>query len=201
MTYGMLIDLRRCVGCHACSVSCKGANATRPGVLRSYVVREFEGSYPDVRSTYIPKLCNHCDSAACVEVCPTGASVKREDGIVTVDKEKCIGCQSCALACPYEVRYLIESELGYFGETLNEFESVGYAGTPKGVVDKCDFCSSRFAEGETPQPACVAACPADARVFGEVSELRAMIGDREEYVIPVEEDLGPNVIYLADFKL
>ena len=95
MTYGMLIDLKKCVGCHACSVACKEAHGTRPGVRRSRVDRVFEGTYPDVRKTAYPMLCMHCETAPCVEVCPQDATYKREDGIVVIDKDKCIGCGSC----------------------------------------------------------------------------------------------------------
>lgn len=201
MTYGMAIDLRKCVGCHACSVSCKGANATRPGVLRAWVESVMEGSYPDTRITYIPRLCNHCDAAPCVEACPTGASVKRDDGIVSINADECIGCSSCIEACPYGARTLMESEEGYFGETATDYEDAGYAKHPVKTVDKCDFCLSRTPEGEAPQPACVAACPAGARVFGEIDELKALFDGRDEYVLLPDETCGPNVIYLADFKL
>ncbi|MCI9495807.1 MAG: 4Fe-4S dicluster domain-containing protein, partial [Adlercreutzia mucosicola] len=86
MTYGMLIDLKKCIGCHACSVACKEAHGTRPGVRRSRVDRVFEGTYPDVRKTAVPMLCMHCETAPCVEICPQEATWKRDDGIVVVDK-------------------------------------------------------------------------------------------------------------------
>ena len=123
MAYGMLIDLKKCVGCHACATACKGAHGTPPGVTRSRVERSFEGTYPDVRKTILPVLCNHCENAPCVEACPSGATTKREDGIVVIDKEVCIGCKACVSACPYGARYFYESETGYFGE-LNEYEQV-----------------------------------------------------------------------------
>ena len=105
MAYGMLIDLKKCVGCHACATACKGAHGTPPGVTRSRVERSFEGTYPDVRKTILPVLCNHCENAPCVEACPSGATTKREDGIVVIDKEVCIGCKACVSACPYGTRY------------------------------------------------------------------------------------------------
>ncbi|MCI9495660.1 MAG: 4Fe-4S dicluster domain-containing protein, partial [Adlercreutzia mucosicola] len=86
MTYGMLIDLKKCIGCHACSVACKEAHGTRPGVRRSRVDRTYEGVYPDVRATAYPMLCMHCETAPCVEICPQEATWKRDDGIVVVDK-------------------------------------------------------------------------------------------------------------------
>lgn len=86
MTYGMLIDLKKCIGCHACAVACKEAHGTPPKVTRAHVEIEYVGNYPDVRMTAYPMLCMHCENAPCVEVCPTGASFKREDGIVAINK-------------------------------------------------------------------------------------------------------------------
>ena len=100
MTYGMLIDLKKCVGCHACSVACKEAHGTRPGVRRSRVERTFEGIYPSVRKTAVPMLCMHCEMPSCVEVCPQDATYKRDDGIVVIDKDKCIGCGACQTGVP-----------------------------------------------------------------------------------------------------
>ena len=131
MTYGMLIDLKKCVGCHACSVACKEAHGTRPGVRRSRVDRVFEGTYPDVRKTAYPMLCMHCETAPCVEVCPQDATYKREDGIVVIDKDKCIGCGSCQTVCPYDARHLAASEDGYFGSELSEYEAVMYETMPR----------------------------------------------------------------------
>ncbi|WP_270296813.1 4Fe-4S dicluster domain-containing protein [Eggerthella sinensis] len=148
MTYGMLIDLKKCVGCHACAVACKEAHGTPPGVTRSHVKREFEGEYPHAVKHVVPMLCMHCENPPCVEVCPTeGATYKREDGIVVVDKEKCIGCKSCIMACPYGARYYRETEDGYFGSELNEYEAVMYPIMPQGRVDKCTFCVERIDAG------------------------------------------------------
>ena len=116
MTYGMLIDLKKCIGCHACAVACKEAHGTPPKVTRAHVEIEYVGEYPDVRMTAYPMLCMHCENAPCVEVCPTGASFKREDGIVAINKDECIGCKSCMSACPYGARYYREDENGYFCE-------------------------------------------------------------------------------------
>lgn len=100
MTYGMLIDLKKCIGCHACAVACKEAHGTPPKVTRAHVEIEYVGNYPDVRMTAYPMLCMHCENAPCVEVCPTGASFKREDGIVAINKDECIGCKSCMSRLP-----------------------------------------------------------------------------------------------------
>lgn len=143
MTYGMLIDLKKCIGCHACSVACKEAHGTRPGVRRSRVERTFEGAYPAVRKTAVPMLCMHCENAPCVEVCPQDATYKREDGIVVVDKDKCIGCGACQTACPYDARHLAASEDGYFGSELNECETVMHEAVSPMTIDKCTFCADR----------------------------------------------------------
>ena len=172
MTYGMLIDLKKCVGCHACAVACKEAHGTPPAVTRSHVKREFEGTYPDARKTAVPMLCMHCENPPCIEACAVeGATYKRDDGIVVVDKEKCIGCKACIAACPYGARYYCESEQGYFGD-LNEYEEVMYAAMPQGTVDKCTFCAERIDAGGNQPQACVAACVAGARVFGDLDTLK-----------------------------
>lgn len=196
MTYGMLIDLKKCVGCHACAVACKEAHGTPPGVTRSHVELVEEGTYPNTKRTHIPMLCMQCENAPCVEICPTGASQKREDGIVTVDKEVCIGCSSCMNACPYGARYLREDETGYFGEELNEYETVMYEVMPKGTVDKCTFCADRIDAGNGEVQACVAACPAEARVFGELEELKAQAEAEGGYQLLPEEGTNPSVWYV-----
>lgn len=196
MTYGMLIDLKKCVGCHACSMACKEAHGTPPGVTRSHVERVEEGSYPNTKKVPTPMLCMHCENAACVEVCPTGASVKREDGIVTVDKDMCIGCKSCMSACPYGARYYREDEAGYFGETLNEYEELMYPVMPKGTVDKCTFCAERIDAGKGEMQACVAACPAGARLFGDLEDIKAQAEAAGGYQLLPEEGTNPSVWYL-----
>ena len=106
MTYGMLIDLKKCVGCHACAVACKEAHGTPPAVMRSHVERAFEGTYPQAVKHVVPMLCMHCENAPCIAACAVeGATYKRDDGIVMIDKEKCIGCKACITACPYAARY------------------------------------------------------------------------------------------------
>ena len=176
MTYGMLIDLKRCVGCHACSVACKEAHGTRPGVRRSRVEREFEGTYPDVRKTSLPLLCMHCEVAPCVEVCPTGAHHKDEEtGIVSITADDCIGCQSCVKACPYGAPQFVEA---------------------KTITEKCDMCAELQAHGE--EPACVAICPQRALKIGDIDELRAEYGDvRDIQPLPDSAQTEPNVVIVA----
>lgn len=196
MTYGMLIDLKKCIGCHACSVACKEAHGTRPGVRRSRVTRELEGAYPDVRMTSYPMLCMQCENAPCVEICPTGASIKRDDGIVVINKDECIGCKSCMNACPYDARQFSEDENGYFGETLNEYEDLMYPTMPAGTMDKCTFCAERIDAGDGQMQACVAACPGGARTFGDLETLKAQAEAEGGFQLLPEEGTNPSVWYL-----
>lgn len=163
---------------------------------RSRVDRVFEGAYPAARKTAVPMLCMHCETAPCVEICPQDATYKREDGIVVIDKEKCIGCGSCATVCPYDARHLAESEEGYFGPELNEYEAVMYEAMPKMTMDKCTFCADRIDGGDGRSQACVAACPAGARTFGDLEELRAQAEAAGGYQLLPEEGTNPSVWYL-----
>lgn len=149
--YAILTDLNRCVGCLGCSVACKVVNGVEIGSFWNKVLRigpfpDGEGAqFPDVYTYFLPVTCQHCENPACVDVCPTEASHKTADGTVQIDKSKCIGCQFCAMACPYGVRYLNEEER---------------------VVEKCTLCEQKIAQGELPQ--CVAQCGGRARFFGDL---------------------------------
>jgi DMSO reductase iron-sulfur subunit len=149
--FAIVTDLNRCTGCLSCMVACKAANNVEIGSFWQKVVRvgptpKYEGAIPpDVEMYFLPLSCQHCEDPECVTVCPTGASHKLEDGTVQVDKSKCIGCQSCVMACPYGVRY------------LNEVSK---------VVEKCTLCDQRTAQGEL--PACVHYCQGRARYFGDI---------------------------------
>ena len=196
MTYGMLIDLKKCIGCHACAVACKEAHGTPPAVTRAHVQKEYEGAYPNTVMNIVPMLCMHCENPPCVEACAVeGATYKRDDGIVVVDKEKCIGCKACIAACPYGARYYCESEQGYFGD-LNEYEEVMYAAMPQGTVDKCTFCAERIDAGGNQPQACVAACVAGARVFGDLDTLKKQAEEGDGYQLLPDEGTNPSVWYL-----
>ena len=151
--YAIVTDLNRCVGCLACMVACKAVNNVPVGSYWNKVLRigpslkEGGTTWHDVEMYYLPVQCQHCDDPECVRVCPTGASHKLEDGTVQIDKSKCIGCQFCAMACPYSVRYLNEEER---------------------VVEKCTLCEQKIAQGELPQ--CVAQCGSRARFFGDLEQ-------------------------------
>ena len=152
--YAIATDLNRCVGCLACSVACKVINGVQPGNFWLKVLRigpnpkpGGSGAWPDVEHYFLPVQCQHCADPECVKVCPTEASHKAEDGTVQIDKSKCIGCQFCAMSCPYGVRYLNEEER---------------------VVEKCTLCQQKTAQGELPQ--CVAQCGGFARFYGDLDE-------------------------------
>jgi len=199
MRYGMVIDLKKCIGCYACQISCKAEHATPPGVLYARVVKQETGEYPNVRRTSLPLLCMHCARPACLEVCPTGATSQRPDGIVEIDSNRCVGCRYCMMACPYTARYFHAKVRGYFpGQGLTPYEEWGYRNHPSGVVEKCNFCLHRVERGL--EPSCVASCPAKARVFGDLedpgSEVATLIRDRAGYQLHPELGTDPSVFYL-----
>jgi len=199
MRYGMVIDLKRCIGCYGCQIFCKAENATPPGILWSRVLFYESGHYPNVKKMRIPLLCMHCKEPACVDVCPTGASTKRPDGIVTVDSTKCLGCKSCVIACPYGARSFYSEEKEYFpGQRLTPYERVGYQRHHTGVVEKCDFCLSRIQQGL--EPACVVSCMAKARYFGDLddphSQVSQLIRNYNGFQMYPELGTDPSVYYL-----
>ena len=157
---GMLIDLSLCVGCNACAVACKQENEVPTGCFNTWIESFDVETDGQIRRANIPKLCNHCEDAPCVKVCPTEASHVMPDGTVQIDKAKCIGCQFCAMACPYGVRYLNEEER---------------------VVEKCTLCEQQIAQGELPQ--CVKNCVGMAKWFGDVDgDIRDFRGVRGETI-------------------
>ncbi len=173
--YAMAIDTRRCSGCNRCSTNCKAEHNTPKGVLWCKAIGEGGdyngepgGEYPyNLSIKYYSLSCQHCDNPACYGVCPTGATKVREDGIVWVDYDLCIGCQACIAACPYEgVRTYLKDAPEYYidvamgDDTIQEHRA--------GVVEKCTFCYERLDRGE--RPACVDVCVAHARYFGDLED-------------------------------
>lgn len=199
MRLGMVIDLKRCIGCFGCQVACKAENGTRPGTTYARVVKRESGTYPEVRRLSIPVLCMHCSDPPCIEVCPTGASQARSDGVVFIDDEVCVGCRACVMACPYGARYYQDRERVYFGDAgPTPFERSRYGAHATGVVEKCDFCRPRLERGL--EPACVANCMCQARIFGDLddpeSAVSRLIREKGGFQLNAELRTNPGVYYL-----
>ncbi|MBI5601760.1 MAG: 4Fe-4S dicluster domain-containing protein [Deltaproteobacteria bacterium] len=179
MQYGMYINENRCMGCFACVVACKDWHDVPAGPASWMRVKTIEkGKYPDLFVAFLPVTCNHCLHPACVAVCPVEAISKRpEDGIVTVDREACLGkdqCGLCLQACPYDAPQ--------FGEEADA------------RMQKCDWCLDRLTEGK--KPICVISCPMQVIDIGPLDELRAQYGDvRETESFTYSEELAPSVLF------
>jgi Fe-S-cluster-containing dehydrogenase component len=199
MRYGMVIDLKRCVGCYGCQLSCKAEHGTPPGVFFARVSKREFGTFPNTQLIFLPLLCFHCAEAPCVDVCPSGASHYREGGIVDIDANACVGCRACMQACPYSARYYNEEQRNYFpGQGLTPYEKARYAKDNAGIVMKCNFCIDRVQDGL--EPACVANCATRARTFGDLddphSEISRLIRLRGGQQLQPEQGTNPSVYYL-----
>ena len=198
MRYGMVIDLKRCIGCYGCQLSCKAENGTPPGVFFARVLKQEEGTYPTVNMLFLPVLCNHCEDPPCVDACPTGASFVWEDGIVDIDPDMCVGCRSCMMACPYGNRYINDKQQHYFAQGQTEFERLRTGRHQTDVVMKCNFCRDRVKAGE--DPACVTNCPTSARIFGDLEDsssiVSRLIKERAGFTLHPEMGTKPCVYYL-----
>ena len=215
MRWGMVIDLKKCIGCYACVLACKAEHFLPPGMFWGRVLIGETGTYPAVRKHIYPVLCNHCKEAACVEVCPTGATTRREDGIVTIDYDKCVGCKYCIMACPYQQRsFYGEDVREYFpGQGLTPLEVIGRELYPlqEGTAVKCNFCTERIESGlqqglkpgmdRESTPACVIACPTKARYFGDLddpeSEVSRLVREKKGEQLQPQFETDPSVYYLS----
>jgi Fe-S-cluster-containing dehydrogenase component/formate-dependent nitrite reductase membrane component NrfD len=147
MKYGFVIDHRKCIGCHACTVACKTENHVALGVNRTWVKYVEKGAYPNTRRVFQVTRCNHCEKPPCVTICPTTAMYQRRDGIVDFNSDRCIGCKACMQACPYDSIYIDPDEH---------------------TAAKCHFCAHRTEIGL--EPACVIVCPEHAIIAGDMSD-------------------------------
>jgi len=182
--YAMLVDVRRCVGCQSCTVSCGVENAVPLGEFRTSVGEyAMEGEPEKGRQpalAVVPRLCNHCEKPACVPVCPVGATFRRDDGLILIDANVCIGCGFCVQACPYGARFLNKQTH---------------------TADKCTFCAHRIEAGLL--PACVENCVGGARIFGDMRDANSPIrrvldgyGMKVATLYP-EKSTQPSIFYIG----
>ncbi|MBI1846408.1 MAG: 4Fe-4S dicluster domain-containing protein [Candidatus Rokubacteria bacterium] len=207
--WGMVLDLRRCVGCQTCTIACKQEHGLPAGTQWRFVADCEVGTYPDVRRVFLPMQCMHCAEPPCVPVCPTGASRQRGDGIVWIDYDACVGCGYCAVACPYHARHLVHEGAGYFG-TATPAEAATAAPGRREVMTKCTFCKERVdegcARGLTPgvhaeaTPMCAVACIAGVIAFGDLDDPRSAVAGAVAAgeAVPLMPELGtrPSVYYI-----
>lgn len=177
--WGMVVDLRKCIGCQACTVACIMENDVPDDAFRTHVsVYEVIKDGGDPAMVMLPRLCNHCENPPCIPVCPVEATFKAENGEVLVNAERCVGCAYCVQACPYDARFINH-------ETQ--------------TADKCTFCYHRTQAGLL--PACVETCVGGARNFGDLNDpdsaVSEMLAKNEISVLRPEMMTNPNVFYIG----
>lgn len=203
MRLGMLIDLERCIGCDTCTIACKQENGTPADVFFARVVNMEIGEFPNVKRAYLPVLCNQCADAPCLKACPNKAIFRRTDGIVLVDQDRCKGTGACASACPYGNIFL-ENEDKWYLEENSPYEEHTKARFQPGKARKCTYCAHRLDQGL--EPACVVACPAEARIFGDLDDPQSKVSlhlktqaektARQPFRLMEELDTDPATRYL-----
>lgn len=210
--YVMVADLNRCVGCQTCTAACKHANATPPGVQWRKVLDVEVGEYPNVDRVFMPVGCQHCAEPPCMEVCPSTATGQRDDGIVTIDYDICIGCAYCFVACPYQARYKVSKPSFAYGDKPTETEAERFDEGRINVAMKCNFCSDKVDAGKerglTPgvdpdaTPACANACIAGALHFGDIedpdSNVSKLVDNKPHFRMHEELGTDPGFYYLWD---
>jgi Fe-S-cluster-containing dehydrogenase component/formate-dependent nitrite reductase membrane component NrfD len=178
MRYGFVIDQRKCIGCHACTVACKQENRVPLGEFRTWVKYVERGDFPHTRRYFSVLRCNHCDAAPCVTICPTVALYRRPDGIVDFDGARCIGCKACMQACPYDALYIDPATQ---------------------TAAKCHYCAHRVEVGL--EPACVIVCPVQAIIAGDLddagSHIARLVATEQVQVRKAEQGTKPKVYYLG----
>src|SRR3989449_1951287 len=176
--YGFAIDLRKCIGCHACTIACKAEHQIPIGVNRCWVKTVEKGTFPHTQRFFFPVLCNQCDEAPCVRICPTRALFRRGDGIVDLNGDSCIGCRACMVACPYDQLFIDPNTH---------------------TAEKCNFCANRVENDLL--PACVSVCPTECRIFGDLddptSEVARIAQQEAISVRKPEKGTIPKVFYIA----
>ena len=214
-TYAIVADLNRCVGCQTCTSACKHANATAPGIQWRKVLDFETGEYPSVNRAFVPVGCMHCDEPSCRDVCPSTATRKREDGIVTIDYDMCIGCAYCAVACPYQARFRVDKPSAAYGGKAMRHEALREDPARLSVAQKCTLCVERIDEGRAnglvpgvdmaATPACVASCISGSLQMGDLDDPESNVSTllREKRHFRMHEELGngPNIYYLYDGEI
>ncbi len=176
-TLGFLIDNRKCIGCHACTIACKSEHQVPLGVDRTWVKYVEKGEFPHNRRLFTVMRCNHCDQAPCVTICPVASLYRRDDGVVDFHSDRCIGCKACMQACPYDALHI---------DPLS------------GTAAKCNFCTHRLEAGL--EPSCVVVCPEQAIVCGDLDEaespLSRLIERHPVQVRKPEKGTRPKLFYI-----
>lgn len=209
--WSMLIDTRKCVGCHACTIGCVAEYKLPPGVVYRPVMDIESGKFPNVKRQFLPRPCFQCERPSCVGVCPVGATKKEPDGIVSINYEKCIGCRACIANCPYGARTFDSGE--YYTEgtpTLQSYEKAGVfeygriwkrdskSAKAIGSTRKCHFCTSRISQGLL--PICVTTCIGRATYFGDLNDEKSLIQIilKSNAIYRLKEETGnkPQVFYI-----
>ena len=221
--WGMIIDTRKCVACHSCTVGCIMENKLPPGVVYRPVIDQEIGSYPNVSRRFLPRPCMQCDNPPCVPVCPVKATWKRPDGVVVIDYNVCIGCRYCITACPYQARtfdfgqnwdhnaahgndgglaletcrkYAQEPSFEY-GTTWSRSEGV-IPKSPVGNARKCTFCVHRLEHRQLPM--CVTTCLGRATLFGDLNDPATFVSQQavRNNAVSLKPELGtePKTRYL-----
>lgn len=218
----MSVDLDRCTGCGACVTACQaennipivGEDAIARGREMQWIRIEkyWEGEFPDVKLRFIPMLCQHCDAAPCETVCPVSATYHNQDGLNAQVYNRCIGTRSCAVYCPYEVRYFNYNN-HHWDAPLEQQLNPDVSVREKGVMEKCSFCIQRIRQAKDVakdegrrvqdgdvQPACVQTCPTEALVFGDQNDPESRVSqamnDERAYHVLEELNTAPSVVYL-----
>ncbi|MCI0476369.1 MAG: 4Fe-4S dicluster domain-containing protein [Anaerolineales bacterium] len=177
--YAFVIEVDRCIDCKACMIACNVENQVPVGYHRNWVeAAPLQGTFPELAQNLVPGNCLHCQNPPCVQVCPTGASYQRADGLVLIAPDECIGCKYCISACPYQARY--------FDETRQ-------------VVDKCSACAHRLDVGQP--PACVETCVGGSRHFGDLNDpnstVAKLIATGRARPFHPETGTGPHLFYIS----
>lgn len=209
--WGMLIDTRKCAGCHACTVGCIAEYKLPPGVVYRPVMDTMSGKFPDVKRSFLPRPCFQCENPSCVPVCPVGATKKEADGIISIDYNKCIGCRACMANCPYGARTFDAGR--YYTEgtpAVQELEKAGFYeygklwrrdskhGEVAGSARKCNFCISRVSKGLL--PICATTCIGRATLFGDLNDKDSLVSKtlaaNKAYRLKEEAGTKPQVYYV-----